>query len=305
MTVAYTLDRTPRRRSARSWAPYAFVGVPLLYMAVMVFYPALREVWVSFTNAKLINPTGGRPVGVDNYVELLAGGRLWGSLLTSLVYVVGVVTGCLVLGTIAAVAVDRPFRGRSAVRGVLAYGWAVPPVATSLAWAWMYNAQTGVLNRLAEAVGIGSRHWLASPDLALPSVILATVWQYSPFAMLVILAALQSVPSEVREAARIDGADAVSRFRAVTLPHILPAVRLVALLLAVWSMRLFEIIFLLTGGGPVDRTSTLVVSLERAAFEDYDLGTAAAYGVVGLVVSLVLTVVYFSVERRSADAHRT
>ncbi|WP_236795645.1 carbohydrate ABC transporter permease [Amycolatopsis sp. GM8] len=290
---------TRRRRIARFSAPYLFVAVPLVYMTVVVFYPAAREVWLSFTNTKLSRPNGGHFVGTDNYARIFGSDLLWTSLLTTVLYVLGVVAGCLVLGTLAALAVDRPFRGRALVRGVLAFGWAVPGVATALAWSWIFNSQTGVLNRITGALGLGTHDWLSNQELALPSVIAATVWQYTPFVMLVVLAALQSVPPEVREASHVDGADALSRFRAVTLPHILPAIRLVALLLVVWSMRLFEIIYLLTGGGPLNRTSTLVVSLELQAFENYDLGGAATYGVVGLVISLAVTVVYFVVERRS------
>jgi multiple sugar transport system permease protein len=301
MTHALATGPAPvrRRRMARFSAPYLFVAVPLVYMTVVVFYPAAREVWLSFTNAKLSRPNGGHVVGLDNYTKVFGGELLWTSLLTTAVYVVGVVVGCLVLGTLAALAVDRPFRGRAVVRGILAFGWAVPPVATSLIWSWIFNSQTGVLNRITSALGLGRHDWLSSQDLALPSVIVATIWQYTPFVMLVVLAALQSVPPEVREASHVDGADALSRFRAVTLPHIVPSIRLAALLLVVWSMRLFEIIYLLTGGGPLDRTSTLVVSLERQAFENYDLGGAATYGVIGLAISLAVTVVYFLVERRS------
>jgi multiple sugar transport system permease protein len=116
--------------------------------------------------------------------------------------------------------------------------------------------------------------------------------------MLVVLAALQSVPEEVREAARVDGADALSVFRAVTFPHIRPSVQIVALLVAVWSIRRFELIYLLTGGGPIGSTSTLVVKLRQVAFENYDLGMAGVYGAIGLVLALLVAAAHYLIDQR-------
>jgi multiple sugar transport system permease protein len=174
----------------------------------------------------------------------------------------------------------------------------VPNVATSLIWLWMYNEQSGVLNAIASTLGSGRIPWLSSTDLALFSLLAVTVWQVAPFVMLVVLAALQSVPEEVREAARVDGADRLNIFRTVTFPHIRPSVQLVGLLVAVWSIRRFDLIYLMTGGGPLGSTSTLVVRLRQVAFENYDLGLAGAYGAVGLVLALVVGGAHYVAERR-------
>jgi multiple sugar transport system permease protein len=164
----------------------------------------------------------------------------------------------------------------------------------------MFNGQSGILNGILAALGFERVQWLTSMQFALPSIVAVTVWQVAPFVMLVVLATLQSVPEEVREAARIDGADRLNVFRNVTWPHILPAVQLCSLLVAVWSIRRFDIIYLLTGGGPLESTATLVVKIRQVAFESHELGVGSAYGVVGLFLALLLAFLHFGVEKHRA-----
>ncbi|MFC0410306.1 carbohydrate ABC transporter permease [Roseomonas elaeocarpi] len=290
------------RGAGRALLPYAFLAAPMAYLGVFMFWPLGRQIWISLTNTRIVNPNGGSFIGLRNYERLLDDPSFYGSLWTTAVYAaVSVVLGVL-LGVISALAIDRPFPGRAVVRSVLLFGWAMPNVATALIWLWMFNEQSGVLNTVVEALGLGRFAWLTSTTLALPSILLVTVWQVAPFVMLVVLAALQSVPGELREAARIDGADALNVFRTVTLPHIIPSVQLVSLLVAVWSIRRFDIIYLLTGGGPLGSTSTLVVRIRQVAFEGYQLGLASAYGVVGLVLALLVAALHIAVERRRAGA---
>lgn len=289
-----------RGRSGWSLAPYAFAVPPVVYLAVFMFWPLGRQLWMSLTNAQLINPNGGRFIGLRNYERLLNDPALYGSLRVTAVYVIGAVVLGVGLGLVSALAIDRPFRGRSAVRAILLFGWAVPNVAASLIWLWMLNEQSGVFNAISAALGSGRLPWLTSTDYALVSIMMATTWHVAPFVMLVVLAALQSVPEEVREAARIDGAGELTVFRVVTLPHILPFVELAALLVAVWSIRRFELIYLLTGGGPLGSTSTLVVRLRQVAFENHDLGMAGAYGALGLSLSILIAAGHYLLDR-----HRT
>jgi multiple sugar transport system permease protein len=166
----------------------------------------------------------------------------------------------------------------------------------------MYNQSSGVFNESLAVLGIGEVGWLGDPDYGLFSVILATLWKVTPFVMLVVLAALQSVPEELYEASRVDGADVLSTFRAIVLPHLMPTIRVVALLMTIWSIRRFEIIYLLTGGGPVETTNVLVINIYQQAFQSQKLGMAAAIGVLGLLLSLIVTVVFFVVDRRASLA---
>ena len=291
-----------RSTTGTGWAaPYAFVVPPLAFLGAFMFWPLGRELWMSLTNTRLTNPARWTFVGLRNYRRLLDDPTFSGALATTAVYTAGSVVLGVGLGLVSALAIDRPFPGRAVVRAVLLFGWAVPNVAAALIWLWMFNGQSGVLNDLVAALGFGRQAWLTSTQWALPAILLVTVWQVAPFVMLTVLAALQSVPGEVREAARIDGADALNVFRTVTLPHISPALQLVSLLVAVWSIRRFDVIYLLTGGGPVGSTTTLVLRVRQAAFEEFDLGGASAYGAVGLLLALLVAAVHRVVEvRRTA-----
>jgi multiple sugar transport system permease protein len=278
--------------------PYLFILPPLLYLAVFMFWPLVRQMWMSLTRTRLINPNRSTFVGLDNYERLFQDAAFYQSLRVTIVYAALSVILGVALGVISALAVDRPFKGRPIARAILLFGWAVPNVAASLIWLWMYNESSGVFNQITSFLNLGSFSWLTSTELALGSVVAVTVWQVTPFVMLVVLAALQSVPQEVREAARVDGADSLSIFRAVTLPHIQPSVQLAALLVAVWSIRRFDIIYLLTGGGPIGSTSVLVVKLRQTAFENHDLGMSSAYGAIGLALALLVAAVHYVVEQR-------
>jgi multiple sugar transport system permease protein len=270
----------------------------MVYLIVFMFWPLARQMYMSLTNTRIINPNRGRFIGLGNYQRLIEDPAFYVSLRATLVYTLLTVVIGVTLGLISALAIDRPFKGRAIVRAILLFGWAVPGVAASLIWLWMYNERSGIFNRITEFLGLGRFSWLTSTDLALGSILAVTVWQVAPFVMLVVLAALQSVPHEVREAARIDGADGLSTFRAVTLPHIRPSVQLAALLVAVWSIRRFDIIYLLTGGGPLGTTSTLVVKIRQTAFEGHELGMASAYGAVGLALALMIAAVHYIIEQR-------
>lgn len=300
MTLTAT-PRAARARRARQRSPLAYLLIlpALTYVTMLVIVPLAQGVRMSLHDARLLQPTGGEFVGLDNFSTVVTDDKFWNSVVSTFAYTGGTVLGTLVMGTAAALLVNRSFRGRGWVRAILTFPYATPTVAVALVFAWMY-ASNGVLNRGTTALGIGQVGWLTDPDYAMWSVITATVWKVAPFVMLVVLAALQSVPDEVREAARVDGADALSTFRLVVLPHIAPTLRIVALLMTIWSIRRFEVIYLLTGGGPVGTTNTLVINIYRTAFSDQRLGEAAAIGVISLVISLLVTLVFYTVDRREA-----
>lgn len=305
-------DRRNERRGGRGrklrfarLAPYAFIAPAVAYLAIFMVVPLAQGLRLSFTDTVLVNPRGGEYVGLENYSSLLSSHLFWNSLWATLVYTAVTVVGSVGIGTIAAVAINQRFRGRALARVVLTFPWAVPTVAASLIFSWIYNQQNGILNTTIQTLGFGERGWLTDPDLGMFAVLLATIWKVFPLVMLVVLAALQSVPEELFEATRVDGADRLSTFRAVVLPHIMPTLRVVALLMTIWSIRRFEIIYLLTGGGPADRTNTLVVNIYRQAFTEQNLGSAATIGALGLVISLVITAVFFTVERWQNDKETT
>jgi multiple sugar transport system permease protein len=178
---------------------------------------------------------------------------------------------------------------------------AAPSVAVALIFSWMYNGQYGIFTIAQKALGLasGNENWLDSESYALPAVLIATVWQIFPFSSVVILAALQSVPAEIKEAAVVDGADPLNIFKTVTWPTIAPTIGLISLFSTIWSLRRFDLIWILTGGGPLGATNTLVTELYREGFVYRSLGTAAAIGMIGLFIASLITLIYYAATQRA------
>ena len=291
-------------KAARDWTPYLFAAPLVVYLLLFQGYPLVQELYLSFTSTSLLSPAEHRYVGLQNFADLVDVADFHQVLIVTAIYTVGCVALAIGLGLGAALLLDAPFRGRGIARSLVTIPWAAPPVAVALIFIWMFNGQYGVFNHALRALGLsgGMESWLDSPTFALPAVLLTTVWQIFPFSSVVILAALQGVSSEHREAAVIDGADRLSVFRAVVWPTIQPTVALLALFVTIWSLRRFDLIWLMTQGGPIGSTNTLVIELYRKAFVYRDLGQGAAVGMVGLTIALLVTVLYFRMTQRAERA---
>jgi len=200
--------------------------------------------------------------------------------------------GWVGLGLVVALLLNGKFPGRGVARSLVTVPWAAPGIAVALIATWMFNPQFGILTRLLKAVGIdpGQNGVLDNPRLALAAVLMTTIWQLVPFVAVVLLSALQSVPQELVEAAQVDGAGRWTIFQVVTWQVLKPTIGLVAVLMTIWSLRRFELIWLMTRGGPLGSTRTLVIDLYSQAFESKQLGTAAAIGMVGIVISLIVII---------------
>lgn len=301
--------RKPRRGGGASgsrWTPFLFLAVPMAYLVLFQAVPLVQELWLSFTRTSLLNPTGGTWVGLENYQSIVTDAEFARTLMTTFIYVVVCVVGAIGIGLGTALLLNAEFRGRGVARALITIPWAAPGVAVALVATWMLNAQYGVVNAGLDAVGLGvpGGQILSSTTYALPAVLATTVWQLFPFPAIVLLAALQSVPKETTEAAQMDGAGRWWTFRVATWPVIRPTVALLAVLMAIWSIRRFELIWLMTRGGPLGSTRTIVIDLYSEAFESNDLGMAAAIGMVGVVISLLLVSVSFLISRR-ADKEAT
>ena len=299
MNTAATTGAADRRID---WVPYLFVAPLVTYLLLFQGWPLLQEFYLSFTSTSLLSPGKHKFIGIANYEDLFALVDFQRVLWITAVYTVACVVLSIGLGLAAALLLDAPFRGRAIARSLVTIPWAAPPVAVALIFIWIYNGQYGIANHGLKlfSAALGGESWLDSPALALPAVLATTVWQIFPFASVVILAALQGVSSELREAAVIDGADRLSVFRAVVWPTIQPTVALLALFVTIWSLRRFDLIWLMTQGGPIGSTNVLVIELYRRAFTYRDLGAAAAVGMVGLSIALLLTLVYFRITTRAA-----
>lgn len=297
-------SRTNRRAArvhGRAWLPYALIAPAALYLVLLQGVPLLRELQLSFTRTSLLQPNELTFVGLDNYRSLVTDPAFARTIVVTGVYVVVCVVGTVGVGLGAALLLNQrlPFKG--VIRSIVIIPWAVPPVALALTASWMMNPDYGFINRTLGLIGAGdlTRVWLNDPNTALPAILVTTIWQLSPFTSLVILAALQSVSRDLVEAAQVDGAGALSRFGAVIWPTILPTVALLTVLMTIWSLRRFELIWLMTQGGPTGATNTLVIDVYRRAFQFNDLGSGAAVGMVGVVVAMVVTIAYFILTGRA------
>ncbi len=300
--------KTPARAAAHLQGhplmPYLLVLPATIYLLVFQIFPLLQELWLSFTATSLLSASQSDWIGLSNYRDLLGDPDFRKAIGVTLIYTVVCVFSAITLGLFAALLLDAPFRGRGFARAAVTIPWAAPPVAVALIAIWIYNAQYGVFGHVLRFFGFpsGSLNWLDSIDYALPAVLITTVWQIFPFASVVLLAALQGVPQEQREAAVIDGADRLNVFKAVVWPTIQPSVMLLALFSTIWSLRRFDLIWLLTQGGPVGATNTLVIDVYRRAFVNQQLGQGAAVGMVGVAIALVVTIGYFRYTARLAKA---
>ncbi len=289
---------SPSKALAERATPYLFIAPVALYLALFQGVPLVQELYLSFTQTSLLTPQQHTWVGLANYRELLASGDFLRSLVVTAVYTLSCVVLAIGIGLATAMLLDSPFAGRAVARAIVTIPWAAPPVAVALIFTWIYNAQYGVFNYAQKLIGIETfETWLDSPDHALTAVLIATIWQIFPFCSVVLLAALQGVSSDLKEAAIIDGAGRVAVFRAVIWPTIKPTTTLLALFITIWSLRRFDLIWLLTQGGPIGATNTLVIDLYRRAFVYRDLGLAGAVGMIGLAAALLVTLVYLLASR--------
>ncbi|WP_198928183.1 carbohydrate ABC transporter permease [Tessaracoccus sp. ZS01] len=274
------------------WTPYFFLLPAAAYIFIFQAIPLAQQVYLSFTRTSLLNPSGGTWVGLDNYARIFGSPDFQKTLWTTLVYVVACVVGTVGLGFAVALLLNAKLPGRGIARAVVTIPWAAPGIATALIATWMMNPQYGIVTRALRAVGVdvGPSGVLDNPQLALPAILATTMWQLFPFVAVVILSALQAVPVELKEAAQLDRANRWWVFRVVTWQVVKPTVGLVALLMTIWSLRRFELIWLMTRGGPLGSTRTLVIDLYSKAFDAQRLGDAAAIGMVGIAMALIVVV---------------
>jgi multiple sugar transport system permease protein len=233
--------------------------------------------------------------GFENFQRMLQDAHFWTATFTTAVFVVESVCLELTLGLIFALLLQREFRGRALARALVLIPWAVPGVVVARFWEWILNADYGVLNYL-----LGVRiNWLGNPFWALQAVVVADVWKSTPFVVLLLLAGLQVVPPQLYLAARIDGANGWQQFRHITLPLLKPVILLVLLFRTMDAARIFDVIFVLTGGGPANQTETLVIYAYKTLYRMLQFGFGSALSVATFLFVLALSLVYLRMLRHT------
>ncbi len=280
------------RAHREAWPLVAPAGLVLVVVAAV---PMLYVVWLSLHDRTVFRPPTF--AGLGNYARLAADARFWNALGNTLYFTVVSVALELLLGLAIALLLARAGRLRAAAYGVMLLPWAVPTVVSARMWEWIYNAELGVLNYLA-----GARiNWLGDPLLALHAAIAMDVWKATPFVALLLLAALQGIPRDLYRAAAVDGAGPWTTFRRVTLPLLLPVMLVAVVFRTIDALRVFDAIYVLTGGGPANGTETLSIYAYKILFQTLDFGYGSALAVVVLAVTAVAAAAYARALRGGAE----
>ena len=280
--------RPAKRRLALALEPYLYTVPSVFLIALIMLVPLAVGLSYAFRDLVLLDPDSGGFVGLDNFRTLAADPAFWNALHNTVTWTVASVVLQFGLGFVLALLLDVPFRGRGLVQALVFLPWAVPSFLSGLNWAWLFNPVVGPLPHWFVSLGLMATpdNLLSSPDHALWGPIAANVWWGVPFFAITLLAALQSIPPDLYEAAAMDGAGAVRRFRAITLPFLAPTIAITVMLRTVWIANFADLIVVMTRGGPADSTQILSSYIFTQAFGRLDFGYASAVAAVLLVLLL-------------------
>jgi multiple sugar transport system permease protein len=298
--AAWTTAR--RARGEQALGPW-LVGPSLVLIFGIVIYPLVYSLWISVHQMDLTRPGQLPFVGLANYTGWLGSDRFWRSVQVTTYFTVISVALTVVLGLLTALVLNERFAGRRAVRALLLVPWALPSVVTGVIWLWIYNGNYGALNGLLYQLGLirSYQTWLGDPSLALYMVAVTKIWKELPFVALLLLATLQTIPAEVHEAARVDGAGALGAFFRITLPLLRPGLLVVAILETMWTFRVFDIVYVLTSGGPADSTMVVAYLTYMETFKFLRFGSGAALAYVVTLFIVLISFVYVKVLRSEVE----
>lgn len=287
----------------RPYFAYVLNTPALLVIVLLAGYPIVYSAWISLHKYNLKRPRVFDFVGFANYGRILESEEFWSALWITLQFTSLVVVFVVVLGLAIALLLNRDFPGRDIVRTLILLPWAIPPVVNGLMWQWIYDSKVGALNGLLTSLGLISeyRGWLSDPLSALLALVFADVWNAVPLAVVLLLAALQRIPAELYDAARVDGGSPLQLFRYVTFPWLAQPLLIVLILQTLAAIRAFDVIYVLTAGGPGTATTTLTWKTFLTTFDSLDFGLGNAYAYTVSLITLALALVYFRVLYRRGD----
>lgn len=270
-------------------------------VTIVMVVPLLRALWMSLFRIVLTRPGDEPFVGLQNYLDQLTKGGFWEAAGRSLEFTLASTGIELVLGLALALLMNKPLRYRWVLRSLVILPWALPGVSNALMWRWVDHAQYGALNALLTQTHLADSYinWLGDPSIAMPMVVLADVYKNTPLVALLLLAALQVVPRETVEAARVDGAGPVATFRFVTLPLIMPIILVALVLRTMDAFKVFDTVWIMTRGGPANATQTIGIYAYQTAYESFNFGGGAALGYLIALLIVGLAAIYLRLLRRS------
>jgi len=300
--MGFPMTRVPARRalSMKRWTgdPTALLYALPALLPLLAFWiaPMLFVLLLSFAQWDFLSPIA--PVGVANYEALATDPDFLQSLSVTLYFAAGSVVPTMVGGLLLALLLNARLRGAAIYRAILFSPWVTPTVAVSLVWSWIFDPGRGLANALLGVFHIAPLAWTNSPTLAMPAILIVTVWQGMGWSMVFYLVALKNVPSALLEAAALDGANRWKSFWHVTLPKISPTSFFLGIVLVINSLQAFDQIKIMTQGGPAGATRTLLYLYYQDAFEQFNIGQASAVAIFIVVITAVISVAGFIYERR-------
>jgi multiple sugar transport system permease protein len=288
----------PRRRGFFTESVFAYLlNVPaIVTIAVLIAYPIAYSFWLSLQKYNLKRPDLRRFIWFENYRQLLTDSTFLNSVKVSCIFSFFSVVTIVVISVAIALLLNESFLGRGFMRSLILLPWAIPGVVNGLMWKWIFNARVGVLNGALFDLGIIDQYrtWLIDPKIALGFAIFAHVWNVVPFSVIILLAGLSTIPGELYDAAKVDRAGVVQRFRNVTLPWLLHPLLIVLILQTMNAFRTFDTIYILTGGGPGEATNVIALQTVRTVLDFTDFGMGNAYAYVITLITLGIAIFYIS-----------
>ncbi|HSI42064.1 MAG TPA: sugar ABC transporter permease [Xanthobacteraceae bacterium] len=284
----------PNRGYGR-WAPAWFLAPAVLTLFLIGIYPTLFALVTSFRRYNITRPRDGFPfVGFENYIGVLTDSTFWASLLRTAQFYVSVLPIQVVLGLGIALMLHKPGLGllKTLARVTLVVPLATTYAVVGLVGRLIFNREFGVANQFFEAIGVGSIDWLGTPNGAFAAIVIMDVWQWTPFCALIFLAGLSMVPGEIEEAARLETSSKMALLRYVQLPYLLPGLTAVLILRSADVLKLFDMVFVMTRGGPGSATDLVSIYIQRVGFRIFDLGTASAQAILLLIITIFISRLY-------------
>jgi sorbitol/mannitol transport system permease protein len=300
--MASTLAASPRSQTAskRQVATLPLVAPSVLVLLIWMIVPLVMTLWFSLQRYNLLNPANSGFAGLNNYISLLSTSAIWISIFNTLVLVGSVLVITIALGTLLAVLFNEEFWGRSVARLLAIAPFFVMPTVSALIWKNMLmHPVNGLFAFVTRSLGLGAIDWFAQYPML--SVILIVSWEWLPFALLILLTAIQSLDNEQVEAARMDGAKAIDIFRFITLPHLGRAIAVLAMIETIFFLTIFAEIFVTTSGGPGLATTNLAYFIYLRALFEFDVGGASAAGLIAVVLANIVAIFLMRLVARNLD----
>ena len=283
------------------WLGLTLTSPTLMAIFGVVLVPFITSLVLSTWRYDVGRPDTNGFIGLENYWNLLNDARFLNSLKVTTIFSLTSVILELILGIAIALVLNQRFKGRGFVRGLIILPWAIPSIVNAAMWQWIYNADYGALNALLTQLGLMDQYqiWLSNPTLAMVLIILSNVWKETPFTVLLVLAALQGIPGDIYEAAKVDGASAWQRFSHITLRMLIPIIMIIGFLQTLWGFQTFELVQIITGGGPASSTELLSLRIYAQTFRSLRFGYGASIAYLTGLIILVPATFYIRSAYRS------